>query len=296
MQQGQIHERIVEEIIEVSVSRVMEKIIEGVRPISQERVQDYTVEQIVAVPVPQIPEQTKQVTQLIPQDRMSDDVVEQIVDAHVRQIGENIVEVVRVMPQERLQQRTQAKDPPAHITQKTVYIPHTLVSEIGLWSQTVPDRMVGETKRCQDKDEVDKVKIDAKNGFKNCWVTMENTVSEDKHDLKFEARDMERAEKAVRDDRNWLDKNRLAENDEFEAQQEELEEVPADMMTSRQVPAAQIMQKTCENPQVQSMDMVVNMPAAAQHQVPTVQRVETTVGGPKVQFINEVMDVPAVKQ
>ena len=40
-----------------------------------------------------------------------------------------------------------------------------------------------------------------------------------------------------------LDKNRLAENDEFEAQQEELEEIPADMMTSGQVPAAQIMQK-----------------------------------------------------
>ena len=86
---------------------------------------------------------------------------------------------------------------------------------------------------------------------------MGNTVSEDKHDLKFEARDKKREEKAVRDARNWLDKNRLAENDEFEAQQEELEEVPADMMTSGQVPAAQIMQKTFENPQVQSINEVI---------------------------------------
>ena len=99
----------------------------------------------------------------------------------------------------------------------------------------------------------------------------------------------------MRDARNWLDKNRLAENDEFEAQQKKLEEVPADMMTSRQVPAAQIMQKTCENPQVQSMDMVVNMPVPAPHQVPTVHRVETAVGGPKVQFNNEVMDVLVFK-
>ena len=67
---------------------------------------------------------------------------------------------------------------------------------------------------------------------------------------------------------NWLDKNKLAENDEFEAQHKELDRA----------------------------DRVINVPVATQHQVPTVQRVETTVDGRKVQSISEVMDVPAVKQ
>ena len=45
MAQERIQERTVGKIIEVTVSRVMEKIIEGVKPIPQECVQDYTVEQ-----------------------------------------------------------------------------------------------------------------------------------------------------------------------------------------------------------------------------------------------------------
>ena len=54
MPRERIQECIVEEIIEVAVSRVMEKNIEGVRPIPQERVQSSTVEQSVDALDPQI--------------------------------------------------------------------------------------------------------------------------------------------------------------------------------------------------------------------------------------------------
>ena len=56
MPRERIQECIVEEIIDVAVSRVMEKIIEGMRPIPQERVQSSTVEQSVDALDPQIQE------------------------------------------------------------------------------------------------------------------------------------------------------------------------------------------------------------------------------------------------
>ena len=201
------------------------------------------------------------------------------------------------MPKERLRQHTgeHSLDTPVAVQHRVSmvagrHIP-PITNEKGRSSQTVIDRMVQEAERCQDENETNKAKTEAKNGMEKYCVTGRKTAIEGEPKLKLEAGNEEKIEKAVRDARNWLDKNRLAENDEFEAQQKELEEVPADMMTSRQVPAAQLIKETCETPH-----MAVNMPVAAQHQVPTVQRVETTVGGPKVQFINEVVDVPAFKQ
>ena len=67
------------------------------------------------------------------------------------------------------------------------------------------------------------------------------------------------------------------------------------MMTSRQVPGAQTVQKTFENQQKQSVDMVVNMPVAAEHQVPTVQRAQRTVEVLKV-FIDNVVDVRVMQR
>merc|ERR1719502_210418 len=70
-----------------------------------------------------------------------------------------------------------------------------------------------------------KVKIEAKNGLENYCFQMRNTLSDDKLKDKFEAGDKEKIEKAVQDALDWLDKKQMAEKDEFEAQQKELEGV-----------------------------------------------------------------------
>ena len=101
--QERIQGRIVEEIIEVPVSRMMEETIEVVKRIAQEQVQSYTGEQFVAVPVPWIREEIRQVTQLVPQKRLSDHVVEQAVDVPSPQIQVQNVEGAKTIPQERLQ-------------------------------------------------------------------------------------------------------------------------------------------------------------------------------------------------
>merc|ERR1712096_359275 len=68
-----------------------------------------------------------------------------------------------------------------------------------------------------------KVKIEAKNGLENYCFTMRNTLQEEKLKDKFEAGDKDKIEAAVKDALDWLDKNQLAEKDEFEAQQKALE-------------------------------------------------------------------------
>jgi len=50
-------------------------------------------------------------------------------------------------------------------------------------------------------------------------------LNEEKLKEKFEDGDKEKIEKAVQETLDWLDKNQLAEKDEFEAKQKELEGV-----------------------------------------------------------------------
>merc|ERR1712039_166663 len=68
-------------------------------------------------------------------------------------------------------------------------------------------------------------KIESKNALENYCFTMRNTLTEEKLKDKFEGDDKEKIEKAVQDALDWLGKNQLAEKDEFEAKQKELEGV-----------------------------------------------------------------------
>merc|ERR1711933_597951 len=74
-------------------------------------------------------------------------------------------------------------------------------------------------------DEINKQKIEAKNGLENYCFTMRNTLSEEKLQDKFEGDDKSKIEKAVQETLDWLDKNQLAEKDEFEGKQKELEAI-----------------------------------------------------------------------
>merc|ERR1712172_106709 len=91
----------------------------------------------------------------------------------------------------------------------------------GRLSQSEIDRMVQEAEKYRAEDESNKAKIEAKNGLENYCFTMRNTLQEEK----LEGDDKDKIEKAVQETLDWLDKNQLAEKDEFEAKQKELEGV-----------------------------------------------------------------------
>merc|ERR1711939_820948 len=87
------------------------------------------------------------------------------------------------------------------------------------------DRMVQEAEKFRAEDEANRGKVEARNGLENYCFTMRNTLTEEKLADKFDAGDKEKIESAVQEALDWLDKNQLAEKDEFEAKQKELEGV-----------------------------------------------------------------------
>merc|ERR1712080_98106 len=95
----------------------------------------------------------------------------------------------------------------------------------GRLSQSEIDRMVQEAEKYRAEDEANKGKVEAKNGLENYCFTMRNTLNEEKLNEKFEGDDKDKIEKAVQETLDWLDKNQMAEKDEFEAKQKELEGV-----------------------------------------------------------------------
>jgi len=101
----------------------------------------------------------------------------------------------------------------------------TITNEKGRLSQSEIDRMVSEAEQYKAEDEENKGKVEAKNGLENYCFTMRNTLQEEKLKEKFEDGDKENIEKAVQETLDWLDKNQLAEKDEFEAKQKEIEGV-----------------------------------------------------------------------
>merc|ERR1719428_2433833 len=101
----------------------------------------------------------------------------------------------------------------------------TITNEKGRLSQEEIDRMVSEAEKYKEEDESNKAKVEAKNGLENYCYTMKNTLTEEKLKEKFEDGDKEKIEEAVQQTLDWLDKNQLAEKDEFEAKQKDLEGV-----------------------------------------------------------------------
>merc|ERR1711920_359040 len=99
----------------------------------------------------------------------------------------------------------------------------TITNEKGRLSQSEIDRMVQEAEKYRAEDELNKSKVEAKNGLENYCFTMRNTLQEEKLKDKFEGDDKDKIEKAVQETLDWLDKNQLAEKDEFEAKQKEIE-------------------------------------------------------------------------
>ncbi|KAF4660112.1 70-kilodalton heat shock protein [Perkinsus olseni] len=99
----------------------------------------------------------------------------------------------------------------------------TITNEKGRLSQADIDRMVDEAEKYKAEDEANKEKIEAKNGLENYCYTLKNTLQDEKLKDKISDEDKAAIEKAVDEALGWLDKNQLAEKEEFEHKQKEVE-------------------------------------------------------------------------
>ncbi|GBF92725.1 hypothetical protein Rsub_05094 [Raphidocelis subcapitata] len=107
----------------------------------------------------------------------------------------------------------------------------TITNEKGRLSKEDIERMVQESEKFKAEDEAVAKKVEAKNSLENYAYNLRNTVRDDKIAAKMSPEDKEALEKKIKDVIDWLDANQLAEVEEFEHQQKELESVANPIMS-----------------------------------------------------------------
>ncbi|CAJ1944858.1 unnamed protein product [Sphenostylis stenocarpa] len=99
----------------------------------------------------------------------------------------------------------------------------TITNDKGRLSKEEIEKMVKDAERYKAEDEEVKKKVEAKNSLENYAYNMRNTIKDEKIGGKLGADDKQKIEKAVEDAIQWLEGNQLADVDEFEDKQKELE-------------------------------------------------------------------------
>ncbi|GAQ85122.1 heat shock protein [Klebsormidium nitens] len=106
----------------------------------------------------------------------------------------------------------------------------TITNEKGRLSKEEIERMVKEAEQFKSEDEEAKRKVEAKNSFENYVYNLRNSLRDPNVGGKLDPADKERLEKEIEDAIQWLDNNQLADTEEFEEKQRELENVANPIM------------------------------------------------------------------
>ncbi|CAI5928890.1 unnamed protein product [Closterium sp. NIES-64] len=99
----------------------------------------------------------------------------------------------------------------------------TITNDKGRLSKEDIERLVQEAERYKEEDEQVKKKVEAKNALENYTYNIRNIIRDENVGSKLPAGDKKKVEDAVTSTVEWLDHNQLAEVDEFEDKQKELE-------------------------------------------------------------------------
>ncbi|KAG5227816.1 heat shock protein [Salix suchowensis] len=101
----------------------------------------------------------------------------------------------------------------------------TITNDKGRLSKDEIERLVQEAEKYKAEDEEVKKKVDAKNSLENYAYNMRNTVKDEKFAGKLGPAEKQKIEKAIDETIEWLERNQLAEVDEFADKQKELEDL-----------------------------------------------------------------------
>jgi L1 cell adhesion molecule like protein len=101
----------------------------------------------------------------------------------------------------------------------------TIKNDKGRLSQDEIDRMVDEAERYKAEDEANRVRVEAKNSLENYCYSMKNTMGDEKLASKLSDDDKSTVTAKIDETTSWLDANQMAEKEEYEAKQKELEAV-----------------------------------------------------------------------
>jgi L1 cell adhesion molecule like protein len=101
----------------------------------------------------------------------------------------------------------------------------TITNDKGRLSKEDIEKMVNEAEKYKEEDEAQRDKISSKNGLESYCFNMKTTIEDEKLKDKISAEDKETITKKCDEIMKWLDANQLAEKEEFEEKQKELEGV-----------------------------------------------------------------------
>ncbi|PRP75878.1 hypothetical protein PROFUN_15414 [Planoprotostelium fungivorum] len=143
----------------------------------------------------------------------------------------------------------------------------TITNDKGRLSQADIERMVREAEQYKAEDDLNRQKIEAKNGLENYSYSLKNTLRDEATASKLPADDKSKLEKAVDETIAWLESNQTAEKEEFESKQKELEGVAMPIMQklyqqggappegfSGAAPEGQSSSKSADGPKIEEVD------------------------------------------
>jgi len=89
---------------------------------------------------------------------------------------------------------------------------------------------VEEAEKYKAEDDANKQKVEAKNGLENYCYSLKGSMDDANLKEKFSEEDKNAMETAVKSALEWLDHNQMAEKEEFESKQKEVEAVANPIM------------------------------------------------------------------
>merc|ERR1712121_170404 len=107
----------------------------------------------------------------------------------------------------------------------------TITNDKGRLSNEEIERMVNDAEKFKDEDDKQKDRISAKNGLESYIFNLKSSLENDQLKSKLTPDEVAAATTALDDALKWLDTNQLAEKEEFEDKQKELETMSRPLMS-----------------------------------------------------------------
>merc|ERR1711944_233176 len=107
----------------------------------------------------------------------------------------------------------------------------TITNDKGRLSKEEIERMVNDAEKFKAEDDKQKERISSKNGLESYCFNMKTTIEDEKMKDKISDDDRKAINDKCDEAIKWLDANQMAEKDEFEAQQKELEQACMPIIT-----------------------------------------------------------------
>ncbi|XP_078363217.1 heat shock protein 70 A1-like [Oculina patagonica] len=128
----------------------------------------------------------------------------------------------------------------------------TITNDKGRLSKADIDRMVAEAEKYKEEDEKQRETIAARNSLENYAYSVKQTVQDPNVENKLNSDDMETVKSKAQEVIDWLDRNSMADKEEYQEKEKDLQRVCSPIMSK--LHGQQQTGSTCDGPTVEEVD------------------------------------------